>query len=893
MILKDRWVDHIVQALDSLGGQAKLSAIYARVEELRLTAGIPLPKNPKAVIRGRLEDHCSDADGYKDGRDLFCMPKGKGAGFWALRESQAEQGHKEQQEFATEWPIGKLENITLDQYTNLDRETSFCYWIEAKTEHTGSIWGGSSYKFGIYRRKNAAKSSIKDNMLTDGEYSWYKKYGNNKEEAFEKVKSAVVSIAKDSIAGRFSSINKTDLGEAVKWKIAFLYNTKKLIPIFKREWMENEIKDNGHVDAGGKPISKLQEILLGLKPKEKTTLEYAQAIWSEFNSGNIFPIVKKFLRQAGTGNLKKKGFPKRFRKLDVKVSFGVGVSAKIPWIGFLVPPNTITDGIYPVYLYYKEINKLILAYGLSETNESSHAWVGLGDAQTINDWHVGEYGSKPFRYGDSFLKSVYDLDEELDSAELQSDLDEMLDLYTKIEFNDKTSLESTAQRDINYWLIAPGDAGSKWEDFSENGIVGLGWTAVEDLRDYESREAITEKLQEAYPAHRAVPSNNSLALWEFCHEMKAGDIVIAKHGRSKYLGYGEVTSDYGYVLSDKEYPHQRKIDWKKKGLWEADAHKIVLKTLTNITEYGEYVARLKRLIGIGEDMEYPEYTEEDALKEIFISPERLSATLKSLDYKKNIILQGPPGTGKTFMAKRLAYAAIGERDPSKVEMVQFHQSYSYEDFIQGFRPTESGAFELRNGVFYRFCNEAAAAPEKKHFFIIDEINRGNLSKIFGELMLLIEADKRGSGNSISLTYTGPDDKKFYIPDNVYLIGTMNTADRSLAVVDYALRRRFAFIDVVPNFKQKFKNHLLDNGIEESIIEDVITKIELLNLAISKDNNLGEGFQIGHSYFCNPEKSSEDADWYKFIIDHEIGPLLREYWFDKPDSVENHLANLRE
>ena len=285
------------------------------------------------------------------------------------------------------------------------------------------------------------------------------------------------------------------------------------------------------------------------------------------------------------------------------------------------------------------------------------------------------------------------------------------------------------------------------------------------------------------------------------------------------------------------------------------------------------------------------YEQKDALKDLFIDDDKFDEIIETLRYKKNIILQGPPGVGKTFIAKRLAYTQIGTQDDSRIKMVQFHQSYSYEDFIQGLRPDDSGGFKLKNGVFYEFCRQAQRNSGIDHFFIIDEINRGNLSKIFGELLLLIESDKRGRANEMALTYGDKDSEPFYVPDNLHIIGTMNTADRSLAMIDYALRRRFAFISLEPLFNQKFINFLLGKGIEKSFSEKIVNRISQLNEVICNDKNLQKGFQIGHSYFSNFTEGEDIEKWYRRVINLEIAPLLEEYWFDNEEKAKKEILKL--
>ena len=289
---------------------------------------------------------------------------------------------------------------------------------------------------------------------------------------------------------------------------------------------------------------------------------------------------------------------------------------------------------------------------------------------------------------------------------------------------------------------------------------------------------------------------------------------------------------------------------------------------------------------------YPPYTPREALADLFISKKRFFRILDALELRKNLILQGPPGTGKTFMARRLAWCLIGSKDYGSVEMVQFHQSYAYEDFVQGYRPTEDGGFTLRNGVFYEFCERAKYNLDKPYIFIIDEINRGNMSRIFGELLMLIEADKRKEQYAASLTYGG---SRFFVPPNVYILGMMNTADRSLAIVDYALRRRFAFEDLVPAFdNRRFRRHLLNNNIDKETVRLIRDRMATVNTKIRKDSELGKGFEIGHSYFV--PRSHEEVDdnahtWYAGIVETQIAPLLREYWFDNPEKAERAVEGL--
>ncbi len=281
---------------------------------------------------------------------------------------------------------------------------------------------------------------------------------------------------------------------------------------------------------------------------------------------------------------------------------------------------------------------------------------------------------------------------------------------------------------------------------------------------------------------------------------------------------------------------------------------------------------------------YPSYADQDFLAEVFLHSEDLFEMKELLRRKKNLILQGAPGTGKTFAAMRLAYAFMGAKDASRVQMVQFHQSTAYDDFVYGYRPNDAGGFDTVPGVFVDFCRRAEANPTEAHFFIIDEINRANISKVFGELLMLIEADHRGDAVIIPVAQ-----ERFAVPENVYIIGMMNTADRSLALIDYALRRRFAFFEMEPALVHP--NFLAESAKGGEGVVALVGAVSALNETIAADPALGRGFRIGHSYFCVGEDAP--ADVAESIIKYELAPLIEEYWFDNPGKVEEEVRKLED
>lgn len=653
-------------------------------------------------------------------------------------------------QFQETFPIESLKDMTLDEYTNLDKASSFCYWLEFRTYELGSIRGGSAYKFGIFKF-NKAPTDNKQMYSHDESYSWYSRLGNTAIEVFALIKNTIIKIVKFAQLGDLSKIENLEkekvLGPLIIWKIAFLYSNERLLPIYDKD-------------------------------------------------GWLVPLAEHF----GLSAAKK--------------------SSRAELYEYLLSQKGDKD----LYAFYDELLKI-----MSRSKEN------------VNWIHNDEWNHSIAKQR---LTNLTDISKNTD---LVKNLNDMV-----VNNNVVTSSEIAPGR--NYWWLV---ANPKiWS------IANMQVGTIQDYTLYNdngNRRRIFQNFLDAKEGdmvigYESTPTKQIVALAE---------IAKPNDGKLIYIRKTEslpVPIDYSTIKSIPELAGMEYMKNQQGSFFKLKEE-----------EYNIIMDIIRDDNPVRAEQKNDIYDEESFLNDVFMDKSQYARLKSLLLTKKNVILQGAPGVGKTFAAKRLAYSILGEVDKSHVEFVQFHQSYTYEDFIMGFRPNEEGGFYLKRGIFYNFCKKAKADPDSKYFFIIDEINRGNLSKIFGELLMLIENDYRGE--SIKLAYS---DELFDVPRNLYIIGMMNTADRSLAMIDYALRRRFSFFDMIPAFQTEgFKEY--QKKLNNKQFDNIIDGIVKLNEVISNDDSLGQGFCIGHSYFCNQKKVN--IEWLQNVINYDILPMLKEYWFD--------------
>lgn len=772
------------------------------------------------------------------------------------------------QQFQDTFPLERLADMPLEDYTNLNKENSFCYWLESRTSDLGSIWGGSSYKFGIYRYKN--KPSATDNrILCDDQYAWYAKYGKaTAQEAYKLVLEAVKEVANAAKEHNLEAIDNIDtLGDTVKWKIAFLYSEENLIPIYNHGMLEKLAAHFGLENPKERKISELQHFLWERKGDADLYDYYDSLLEIIRQTASNAEGVQTWIYSPGEGACK----------------WDECVANQQMYLGW--------DEMGDLEQYenreaMKTRMKELYGEGKEYRNDSLATW------EFVHEMNIGDVVfAKKGRgciIGRGVVTGEYEYDEERDEfihcrsvdwnktgewniqealvmktlTNLTSYPDYVKKLNALVEGN------STTENGHNYWWLC---ANPK--------IWSIAGWAVGEEQDYTLYNT----------------AGNKRRIFQHFLDARTGDKVICYEANPTK----QIT---GLAVISKESDGER-ICFKKEETLASPIDLSIIKSMPelagmeflvnpngsffHLTEK-EYTTLLN-LIRDENDEAAPTtptetYTRENFLKEVYMSGEDFDTLQRLVRMKKNVILQGAPGVGKTFCARRLAWAMMGEKDESRVALIQFHQNYSYEDFVMGYKPSGS-SFELQKGLFYKFCTTAANHPDREYFFIIDEINRGNLSKIFGELLMLIEKDYRGE--KLTLAYK---DEKFAVPTNLYLIGMMNTADRSLALIDYALRRRFSFFEMHPGFDSEgFKAYLTEKN--NTHLNKLTERLKELNCQIAADDSLGRGFEIGHSYLCTT--GTVNDEWLKSVVAYDIIPMLQEYWFDNRQEVKKWSDKLNE
>lgn len=785
--------------------------------------------------------------------------------------------YKVYEDFQKEFPIETLSGLPLEQYTNLKRSDSFCYWVESKTYCLGSIWGGTSYKFGIYEYKKKPDNPAV--VTEDDRYAWYNKYNaTTRDAAYEIVLDSIVRIAEAARNGNFKEIDKEEyaISGVYKWKIAFLYADLHLIPIFKKEMLVDAARVLGLEEATSKSVSELQAFIMEHKG-EKDIFEYYDYLLTLINPDN----------NTSEGIDESVDRPRYWLYAPGEDAFMWEEFYKTGTMG--LGWDKIGD-----YRQFPDDNSLIASIEQHYGGGGSHkndkcAITDFTKKIKIGDIIIVKHGRKKL-IGRGVVTSEYFYDDSVDS------------------FKSRRKVEWT----------------HKGEWYVEDTLVMKTLTDITKYGDYskqlETTMGIASDEKDMYSNRRYWWLNASPKVWRMS-EWKVGEeqdyTLFNPNGNKRRIFQNFVDASVGDVVICYETNPVKKITTIAKVSRANDGEKIWFQKTETLTDPVDFsvikgipeLQQMEFLVNPNgsffklteeeynaiisiirqnndeevESLDVPDYTRTDFLNEVYMDEANYEELVELLKAKKNIILQGAPGVGKTFCAERLAYSIMGKKDARRIKTVQFHQSYSYEDFIMGYKPAGE-TFKLRNGVFYNFCIEATNNPGQEYFFIIDEINRGNLSKIFGELLMMIEKDYRGK--EITLAYT---DQGFHVPENLYIIGMMNTADRSLALIDYALRRRFSFFDMKPGFESEgFKNHIKSIGSVK--LEKVINLISELNANIRDDDSLGYGFEIGHSYFCGKTEAMTDSH-VRRVVKYDIIPTIQEYWFDNEKKAKEWAEKL--
>jgi hypothetical protein len=758
------------------------------------------------------------------------------------------------EDFVKYFTSDHIKKMDIDEFVigkKQDGVYNFCYDIEHTLKDSGSINGaGQSSMYGVW--------------FGEGKYKYVKPYGDHKT-AFEQVRKNIIELLKAGAQElKSADIEKIDLNSAFKGKILSTYYPDNYLNIYTHKELDRLLDDLG-ISYGKVSAERKRELIIEYKNQYKQFQEWDLPLFSAFLY-SVFPKPR-----------------------DTQYwLYAAGVNASM-WQDCL--DNGIMSmgwdylGDFRQYTSAQEIESKMKEHNnkpkKSYSNDRKSCWdfiasvqigdvvyvkkgrqmiigCGIVDSELLYDPNRKQF--KNYRKVNWFSQGTWTLDQKV-SVKTLTNMTKSKEILTNLVDPHKTNY---------WWLTASPD---QWSPDQINVGEEIDYTLYNDKGN---RRTIFKYFKNAKVGDKVV-------IYESSPTKQVKSLaVVSKEQDGKCIWFKKVEDvknplDLQTIISDPI-------------LSQTEFAKVTIGSIFALTEqeYARVLALTNGEVPVACEIQ-DTYTPEDFLKEVYSDKKSLDDLLSLLQIKKNLILQGAPGVGKTYSAKRLAYTMMGSKDDSRIQVIQFHQNYSYEDFILGYKPNEQGGFTPQTGVFYDFCKRAAQDKDRPYFFIIDEINRGNMSKIFGELLQLIELDYRDT--TIKLAY---NQQEFFVPSNLHMIGMMNTADRSLAMIDYALRRRFSFYTMKPAFEQpSFIQYV--NTVQSAKLVALHTKILELNKEIASDTSLGEGFVIGHSYFCGLENKSESEVNLQLsaIVRYDILPTLSEYWFDNEDQLKKWEKELRD
>jgi 5-methylcytosine-specific restriction endonuclease McrBC GTP-binding regulatory subunit McrB len=773
--------------------------------------------------------------------------------------------------FLAAWPPDRVRTMSLAEYTNLEKDDAFVYWLEVHTERLGDIHGGYALKWGVYQRSPGSKPPQNPGMLSDDTYSWYGKYGATAEEAFRALRDRLVEVVDAAQAGDLDRIEATDAcWPMVKWKVAFLYQDRtapRVFPVYRDDRLLHHYR--------------LVEPAARQKDVSRAVM-YPTLLDRYASIGDVFDVAHHVWTEDGT--------PAKARYWAVPLHYALPTEAakalcQLPEVNPEDVPEMVDGQLADAEVALGDhlaliVDDTVLAVGKLESAEpGAYAW-SQRSVEVTPDMVIP-------------AKVV-----ELDASERES-------IWSAI-------VSEPAPSGVpQFWKVAPGENAHLWEAWKTGNYIAIGWDKFGDVSKL-SRHVFEQRLKE-FQGLEGYGNVGPRQVWRF-RNIPVGSRVVINQGKRKVLAVGTVIGPYEYHPGVGEYCHRLRVRWDdlteravEQPGWQ--------RTLIELSE-AEFKAILKPPEG-GPDREPPEPCPEP----------------------RSIILYGPPGTGKTWSTTERALQLLGldgvasmsadtraqqfrrlQRE-GRIEFVTFHQAYGYEEFVEGIRPvlaadaTGEVSYELHAGTFKRIALRAASEGLRKgrpaqesdadriaraqealdrpdrstvdfqftkttppYVLIIDEINRGNISKILGELITLLEPDKRlGSPNELKLPLAYSPQHRFSVPPNLHILGTMNTADRSIALMDVALRRRFRFEELLPD-SGVLRVVLRKDVANAALVELICDLFDTLNMRIrflyDRDH------QIGHAYFLGI-RSLEDL---RDVFADRVIPLLQEYFYGAWDKV---------